>query len=59
MSHRLLFHIRGIRLHFTREFLVKEGEVLRIGRIDSNDLVIKDQEYRDRIWNFNGVVVAS
>ena len=43
MAHRLLFHIRGIRLHFTREFLVKEGEVLRIGRIDSNDLVIKDQ----------------
>ena len=43
MTHRLLFHIRGIRLHFTREFLVKEGEVLRIGRIDSNDLVIKDQ----------------
>ncbi len=43
MSCRLLFHIRGIRLHFTREFLVKEGEVLRIGRIESNDLVIKDQ----------------
>ena len=43
MSRRLLFHIRGIRLHFTREFLVKEGEVLRIGRIESNDLVIKDQ----------------
>ena len=43
MATRLLFHIRGIRLHFTREFLVKEGEVLRIGRIDTNDLVIKDQ----------------
>ena len=43
MNHRLLFHIRGIRLHFTREFVVKEGEVLRIGRIDSNDLVVKDQ----------------
>tara|TARA_Y100000589_G_scaffold293747_1_gene298931 strand:+ start:456 stop:1649 length:1194 start_codon:yes stop_codon:yes gene_type:complete len=43
MSHTLIFHIRGIRLHFTREFLVNEGDVLRIGRIESNDLVIKDQ----------------
>lgn len=43
MAGRVLLHIRGVRLHFTRELLVREGETLTLGRIESNDIVIKDQ----------------
>ena len=43
MNYRVLLHIRGIRLHFTRELVVKEGDLLRLGRVDGNDVVINDQ----------------
>lgn len=43
MSYRIILHIRGIRLHFTKELMVKEGDLLRLGRVDTNDIVISDQ----------------
>ena len=43
MNYRVLLHIRGIRLHFTRELVIKEGDLLRLGRVDGNDVVINDQ----------------
>lgn len=43
MSYRIILHIRGVRLHFTKELMVKEGDLLRLGRVDTNDIVISDQ----------------
>ncbi len=44
MSVRLLFHIRGLGLQFSKECTLDESGTLRIGRIHDNHIAIQDDQ---------------
>jgi hypothetical protein len=41
---RILFHIRGLGLQFSKECLLDESGTIRIGRIDDNHISIEDDQ---------------
>jgi len=44
MAMKLSIQIQGLRRTFQKELHIEEGQVARIGRVEDNDLSIRDQK---------------